>query len=99
MFAFGVILTFGSLVHHPDMKKWDGRSIGRPRRGRASVGKLRTVLNVEPRTPGGARSMHKCELRKERDGFERNPKWKDPTLLARIWEEIRHILFPSRRRF
>jgi hypothetical protein len=33
MFAFGVILTFGSLVHHPDMKKCDGRSIGLPESG------------------------------------------------------------------
>jgi hypothetical protein len=35
------------------MKKWD-RSIGPPRRGRSSVGTLRTVLNGEPRTPGAA---------------------------------------------
>jgi hypothetical protein len=35
----------------------------------------------------------------DRDGFERSPKWKKPTLLARIWEEIRHILFPPPRRF
>jgi hypothetical protein len=31
--------------------------------------------------------MRKCELRKSRNGFDRNPKWKEPTLLARIWEE------------
>jgi hypothetical protein len=35
----------------------------------------------------------------DRNGFERNPKWKKPTLPARIWEEIRHILFPPHRRF
>jgi hypothetical protein len=35
----------------------------------------------------------------DRDGFVRNPKWQEPTLLARIWEEIRYILFPPRRRY
>lgn len=45
-----------------DPMKWDGK-VYRPA-GRASVGTLPTVRNGKPRTPGGARSMRKCELRK-----------------------------------
>jgi hypothetical protein len=81
------------------MKKWDGKIYRPAKAGRASVGILRTVLNEKPRTPRRRKKYAQMRTEKDRGGFERNPKWEKPTLLVRIWDEIRHILFPPPRRF
>jgi hypothetical protein len=81
------------------MKKWDGK-VYRP--AKAGEGfRWDTADGAQRRAQNAGRRKKYAQMRAEedRDGVERNPKWKEATLLARIWEEIRHILFPPTRRF
>ncbi|MDT7815488.1 MAG: hypothetical protein QOJ42_5404 [Acidobacteriaceae bacterium] len=98
-FVFGVIPAFESVVHHRGYEEM-GRKVYRP--AKAGEGFRRDTADGAQRKAQNARRRKKyAQMRTEedRDGFERSPKWKKPTLLARIWEEIRHILFPPPRRF
>ena len=82
-----------------DPMKWDGK-VYRP--AKAGEGYGSDTADAAQRRAHAARRRKKyaqMRVEEERDGFERNPKWEEPTLLARIWEEIRYIIFPPRRRF
>jgi hypothetical protein len=76
-----------------------GRSTGLRRQERAT-GQTRLMPHSGERMLLVAgRSTHRCVLRTSGTDPNAIPKWEEPTLLARIWEEIRYILLPSRRRF
>jgi hypothetical protein len=80
-----------------DPMKWDGK-VYRP----AGEGfRWDTADGAQRKAQNARRRKKYAQMRAEevRDGFVRNPKWQEPTLLARIWEEIRYILFPPRRRY
>jgi hypothetical protein len=76
--------------------RWDGKVY---RQAKAGEGYRNDTADAALRRAHAARRRKKyAQMRaeEERDGFERKPKWREPTLLARIWEEIRYILFPPR---
>jgi hypothetical protein len=72
-----------------DPMKWDGKVY---RAAKAGEG-------FRWDTADGRKKYAQMRAEEDRDGFVRNPKWQEPKLLARIWEEIRYVLFPPRRRY
>jgi hypothetical protein len=70
------------VVHHPDMKKWDGK-IYRP--AKAGEGYRSDTADATLRRAHDARRREKypqMRAEEERDGFVRNPKWQEPRFVT-----------------